>query len=177
MFGKITSFFGAFSLQTKLIAVGAIVIISFSMGVKVANWRNDSLKLQATSVAKKIVKAALPKVEQNINTFEAKQVKERIVYRTIREKIDEQTTGNICFDTNSLSLWNDAIAGTHNNKPEPTTGPGTTDTAKSDEEVTDTDVLKNAADNYEICNRNSGRQKALIDELNIYKGHMCVCTD
>lgn len=165
--------FSTVSIQAKLIVLAVIVAVSFTTGWKVRGWFHDSQQVKATVEAKKIVKEALPKVEQNINAFEDKQVKERIVYRTIREKINESTTGNICFNPDSLSLWNDAIAGANNDKSEPTTRPG----AVEENSATDEEILANATDNYETCNRNSDRQRALIKELNIYKGKMCVCTD
>jgi uncharacterized membrane protein YciS (DUF1049 family) len=174
----IFNFIGVSSAQAKVVAFVAVVVLSFAAGWNVHGWYYASKQVKATTTAKKIIKQASTQVEQNINKFEQQQVKERIVYRTIREKIDETTDDRVCFSPESLSLWNRAIAGANPDKPEPVTVPRGVDPVETETEVaTDTDVLKNAATNFETCNRNRDRQIALIDEIKIYKDKMCVCTD
>jgi len=106
-----------------------------------------------------------------VSRRDADSVKERIVYRTIKEKVNALPSDNVCFTADSLHLWNQAIIGAGKDSDRP----------KSDDKAGDTDtatvkqVLINGAENFETCKQNSIKHNALIDKVESLTGKMCVC--
>lgn len=165
---------GGLSWQTKLIAVAALCAASF-----VAGWRAHGYKTEAAqgrSIAKqeKTRQNAIVEVGKIVETQQKQEIQTKIVYRTIRERINEKDDKRICFaDASALQLWNDAIAGADQHRPEPAAE--TTENAVV--VATVEQVLSNAADNFQICNENAIKHNALIDAVEVYKGKMCVCAE
>lgn len=163
-----------FSLQTKAFLIGAVFIAGFMLGWTVHGWKTDAG--QARSLNSQI-KTATALQNQSAPIIEKKTEhlnNTRVVYRTIKEKVYEKNDTGICFDAESLSLWNRAIAGADSNRSEPNGAAAESDTAER--YVANVEqVLSNATDNYEICNSNKIKHNALLDKLETLKGKMCVC--
>lgn len=162
------------SWQTKLIVFVAALAISFTAG-----WRVHEKFEQANTVP--VIKQAIKtntklqkKSDQIVEKKLAKEQEVRIVYRTIHERIDNAPSDRVCFSPESLSMWNDAIsAGADTHRPKPQGKAGGDAAAGASEK----DILRNATTNFEICNRNSIRHNALIDQVEALEGKMCVCQE
>jgi hypothetical protein len=170
------SFLGGLSLQVKACFIAAVFVGGFMLGWAVHGWKTDAG--QARSINSQIKTAttlqneSAPIIEKKIADLD----NTRVVYRTIKEKVYEKNDTGICFDAESLSLWNRAIAGADSHRPEPDRAaaePDTTERYVANVEQ----VLSNAADNYEICNGNKIKHNALLDKLETLKGKMCVCSE
>lgn len=162
------------SWQTKLIAIGALCIASFVGGWRVHGWKTDAS--QAHSIAKQEItrQNAIVEVGKIVQDQQKQEVETKIVYRIIRERINEKDDKRVCFaDADALSVWNDAIAGADQYRPQPAAE--TTENAAVIATVEQ--VLSNATDNFEICNTNAIKHNALIDAVEVYKGKMCVCAE
>lgn len=168
------SFITGLSWQTKLIAIGALCIASFLAGWRVHGWKTEAG--QGRSIAKQEItrQNAIVDVGKIVQAQQKQEVETKIVYRTIRERINEKDDKRICFaDADALSVWNDAIAGADQHRREPAAE--TTENAAVIATVEQ--VLTNAADNFQICNENAIKHNALIDAVVVYKGKMCVCAE
>ncbi|HSH86900.1 MAG TPA: hypothetical protein VK958_06575 [Methylophilus sp.] len=179
---------GTLSWQTKFIVILGIFLIGLVTG-----WRIHGLKTEA-GLARSISKAikTAHTLQEKADPIVDQAVKEketvRIVYRTIKEKIHEQNDQSVCFNNDSLKLWNDAIGASpdsHRSKPVAEVSTVETSAGEGDEKrekdpgteivATVEHVLSNAADNFETCNLNAIDHDRLVDVLNIYKGQMCIC--
>jgi hypothetical protein len=169
------------SWQTKAIAIGALVLASFIAGWRVAVWKNAYSQGVSIAKAEKTAQTSIVKVEKVEQTKQNQLSDTKIVYRIIREKINDENDQRICFaDANALQLWNASIAGEDKPASEQLRKTGTTgatDTKSAEVVATVEQVLTNAAENFQICNENSIKHNALIDTLEVYKGKMCVCTE
>lgn len=175
---KLLSLISGLSWQTKLIVIAAICLSSFVAGWQVHGWKFKAS--QGVSIAKqeKTRQTSIVKVDkvQEVAQKQASEVK--IVYRTIREKINDQNDNRICFTSDSLKLWNDAISGENQHRSEPAGRADTTSTTENAEVVaTVKEVLTNASENFQICKENSIKHHALIDAIKVYKDNMCVCSE
>jgi hypothetical protein len=183
------NFMTGLTWQTKLVTILALCAISFAVGWRIHGWKTDAVL--ARSIPKAIKTAH--KLQEKADPIVDKAVKEketvRIVYRTIKEKIYEQNDQSVCFNNDSLKLWNDAIGASpdsHRSKSPAEVTAAKTPAGESDQErgrdpgteivATIEQVLSNAADNFETCNLNAIDHDRLIDVLNIYKGRMCICS-
>jgi hypothetical protein len=168
------SYFGGLSLQVKALLIGMVFIAGFMLGWTVHGWKTDAG--QARSLDKQIKtattlqNASAPIIEKKT----ADLAETRVVYRTIKEKVYEKNDDRICFDAESLSLWNRAIEGANSHRPQSDGTAGKDDTAERYIATTE-QVLINAADNYDICNSNNIKHNALLDKLETLKGKMCAC--
>lgn len=157
--------------QIKLAALLVALAVSFGAGWQVHSWRVDA---QANAQTNKGIDKS---IEDHKNTIEIvtkrddKEIKERVIYRTIREKINEVPTDNVCFSPESLSLWNDAIKGADTDRAKSTKETAAVDPVAA----TEKDILRNAAENFETCRVNSLNHSALIDKVESLKGQMCYC--
>jgi len=175
------------SWQTKLVAIIALVAVSFATGWRVHGWKTDAG--QARSIAKtqktaqKLQKAVDPIVVKKSDDI----AKTEIIYRTIREKVNEKDDQRICFaDTSAWSLYNSAITGTVPLRPEPAgkaSGTGNTQGQGSEGQPdksiisTEKDLLNNATNNYETCRKNMIKHNALIDAVAAVQDKLCVCAN
>lgn len=91
-----------------------------------------------------------------VKSYQSKQEKNRVVYRTIKEKIKDETHGSVCFDNGAARLWNDALEGSLS---ETTARATETPTSSYSDEV----VLQNAIDNFEQYKDCREQLNALID--------------
>lgn len=91
-----------------------------------------------------------------VKAYQNKEVETKIVYKTIKERVKDETTGHVCFNDGAVSVWNNALEGV---LPETSTGVvEETSRAYSDEEV-----LSNAVENFEQYNSCREQLNALID--------------
>ena len=112
--------------------------------------------------------------------------KTEIIYRTIREKVNEKDDQRICFaDTNAWSLYNSAITGTVPLRPEPAGTPGGTGNTQGQGSesqpdtnivATEKDLLNNATNNYETCRKNTIKHITLINAVEAVQDKLCVCS-
>ena len=157
-----------FSLQAKLLVVAGIAIISFVGGWQVHGWRTQSKV--ATSLSKQIKTSdkLATVIKQEAKQAQVAVAETKIIYRTIKEKINDEKDTRICFaDQFALSLWNDAISGKNTDRSSVASEATTTTTVEQ--------VLTNATENFETCNTNSINHNALIDTIEGLNGKMCVC--
>lgn len=178
------SWIGGLGLNIKIGLIVALSVASFVAGWRVAVWRNSHA--QGVSIAKqeKTAQKAIVMADKIEETKQTRLGDTKIVYRTIREKINDENDQRICFaDANALQLWNDAIAGADQSATERIRA--TSETGANEAERADNanvvasrkQVLTNAAENFQICNENAIKHNALIDTLEVYKGKMCVCAE
>lgn len=151
-----------------------LFVLGFGLGWQVQGWRKDAELTRGIAQAKKTAQKLNVKVAKIVEAKQEQEQQIKVVYRTIKERIHDAPDDRVCFDSNALQLWNDAIAGADLHRPEPAAATGEV-AAPAAEEATVTDVLDNAATNYEICNSNSVKHNALIDAVEAFKGKMCLC--
>jgi len=172
------------STNLKVGMIVALSVASFVAGWRVAVWKKAYS--QGVSIAKqeKTAQASIVKADKVEETKQTRLGDTKIVYRTIREQINDENDQRICFaDQRALQLWNDAIAGADQPAPErireaSETGAIETERADNANVVASVEqVLTNAAENFQICNENAIKHNALIDTLEIYIGKMCVCAE
>lgn len=171
---KMLSLITGLSWQTKLIAIGALCVASFVAGWRVHGWKTDAAQGHSIAKQEKTRQNAIVDVGKIVQDQQKQEVQTKIVYRTIRERINEKDDKRICFaDADALKLWNDAIAGADQHRSESAAETGENEAVVATVEQ----VLSNAADNFQICNENAIKHNALIDALEVYKGKMCVCSE
>lgn len=163
----------ATNLKNNAALILIVALVSFASGWTIHSWKTDAGKL--TGVQKQVKQAealnneSKPIIEKKADSLQ----KSEVIYRTIREKIYEKNDTGICFDADSLSLWNNSIAGADIHRPELAR-----EAAENEAVVANvTEVLTNAADNFKTCNDNIIKHNALIDKAESLNGKMCVCGD
>lgn len=90
-----------------------------------------------------------------VKKLQEKEVETKIVYRTIKEKVKDETRGRVCFDDGANRMWNDALKGSLSEAP--TRAPEKTTRTYSDEVV-----LGNAVENFEQYKQCRDQLNALI---------------
>lgn len=163
-----------FSLQTKVLLVIGFFIAGFATGYKVSGAFKKADEGRSIKTQLKTADAIAHDTKKQVKEIQDKLVETKIIYRTIREKIQDENDTRICFaDHNALGLWNDAIAGKDQDRSIAT---GKTSEAYSIVATVE-QVLTNAVDNFETCNTNSIKHNALIDQVEALDGKMCVCSE
>lgn len=176
-------FLSGFTWQTKLIATAALCVAFFLAGWTIHGWKTDAAIARSIPKAIKTAQIARKKVEPIVVEKVKEIVRTEIVYRDLRRDINEKNDQRICFaDTAAWQLYNRAITGTDQYRPEHPGAAGGPDTVKGEESsgeivATVTDVLTNAAENYETCRKNSIKHNALIDYVEGIKDKMCYCSE
>jgi hypothetical protein len=151
----------------------AAVLASFAAGWTVHKWKTGYEDGKAVEKGIDISVTENKESDRIVGQRDEAEVKERIVYRTIKKRIENETSDNVCFSPNSLSLWNEAIAGADSHRTKPEASAATDGAAGASER----DILRNAATNFEICNANSRDHNALIDKVESLEGKMCYCSN
>lgn len=159
------------TLQTKLLILILAVTIGFASGWTVKGWNVDSNTLSEVKSDIAMASTENKKSDEIIEKRDKAEAKERIVYRTIYKEIPHATDDRVCFTSDSLSLWNKAIEGADTPRQEPDGKAG----AAKEVGATDREILYNANENFETCNRNARNHNALIDKLESLDGKMCYC--
>lgn len=150
------------------------LVLGFGAGWQAHGWRFDAAEGQSIKHGLKVAQELNVKADEVVEAKIEQEQAVRIVYRTIKEKINDVQDDRVCFTSESLSLWNAAVSGADTHRPEPA-GEAREASPAADEQATTKEVLGNAATNFEICNSNSIKHNALIDAVESYKGKMCVC--
>jgi hypothetical protein len=161
------------SWQTKLIIFLAALAISFTAGWRVHSWKTDAAAVGAVET---VIQANTKLNKESgaiVEKMQAEEQQVRIVYRTIHERIDNAPSDRVCFSPESLSMWNDAIAGADSHRQKPAGAAGGTGAAEASEK----DILRNGTTNFEKCKRNNILHNALIDKVESLEGKMCVCQE
>lgn len=164
----------AISIQTKILIVISVFLIGMGTGWRVCNAFNASDQLQSTNHALEVGQDLHKDSVKIVDKRDDQAEKERIVYRTIYRRINDEATDRVCFSSNSLSLWNAAITGADQYRRKPDEEAARAD-ASGGEEASERDILTNAAENFEACRLNSIDHLALIDKVRSLQGKMCVC--
>ncbi len=165
-----------FGWQTKALLLLALMLAAFSAGWQVHGWKNDAELTRSIARAEKTRSGLITKGEKIVENLQTQEKEIRYVYKTIYQKIRDTHDDRVCFTHESLSLWNEAIAGENRNRTNTDAAPSAADTAENQTLVATVEqVLDNAAQNFEVCNSNAAKHNALIDKLETLKGNMCVC--
>jgi len=96
-----------------------------------------------------------------VKSYQKEEQQIKIVYRTIKEKVKNETTGRVCFDDGANRLWNDALEGSMSQTPSRAF-------EKTTSTYSDELVLRNAIENFEQYKNCRAQLNSLIDwyELN-----------
>ena len=145
--------------NVKLIAAGAVLVVTFVAGWTVNGWRHDGAMKKALQEKIELQQAYDAYAREVAAKFQNQQAEQAIVYRNLKRKINEVTDNRICFaDSAALSVWNSALTGT---VPKATTG--TAKEATSTDTATDEQVLTNVVENFEQAKQIRDQLNALID--------------
>lgn len=162
-------------MQIKLIFLAVALFMAFSFGWATNGWRHErqiaDLKAEhALEHALEREKAADELVKQKdgydeVSRFLVKRLqevkgKDRVVYRTIKEKVYESTSGAVCLGADAVSVFNASLTG---DLPEPQPGPAGAPAGASEAGATDTEVLSAAVANNEQYKACRDQLNALID--------------
>jgi hypothetical protein len=180
----ISNIFPPYTWQTKVITMAALCVAFFLAGWMTHGWKYDAGLARsipkAIKTAQSVHKKTVPIIEQKQKEI----VRTEIVYRDLRRNINEKNDQRICFaDTAAWSLYNRAITGSDSDRSKHLGTASGYDTAKGEDSTgaeivaTVTDVLTNAAENYETCRKNSIKHNALIDYVDSIKDKMCYCSN
>jgi len=158
------------SLQTKILIAIGLLVIGFGTGWMV---KGKFYAAAEVSQVKQDIKQGTKLAEESapiITKRDEAKDKTLVVYRDIKERNNNAPDNRVCFTSDSLSMWNDAIAGANSDRPKPVEK-----TEPVEATATVREIINNAADNFETCNLNSLDHNALIDKVESLKGKMCVC--
>lgn len=133
-------------ITTQIKWAGYVLSILFAcyIGWTLNGWKYEA-KIAAQLKIQLAEKAKADLISRDVVIkYQTVQGKERIVYQTIKDKINDIKTDNVCFSPDSLSLWNASISGTvPKDTPRIAEAPTGTNTATSKE------LLDNANQNFE----------------------------
>lgn len=149
MYGLLTNPWVILSLLVALLGTHGFVYYK--------GWdsRDNKAKIELAKEVQARVAAleAYDKVSREyVKKLQVAQAETKVVYRTIKERVKDETTGRVCFDDKSVRLWNDALQG---NVSETSTR-ATEETSRT---YSDEVVLNNAVQNLE-------QYKECRDQLN-----------
>lgn len=184
-------FLSSLTWQTKVVALLALVAVSFAAGWRVHGWKTDASVNHTIAKVEKTRQSDEKEQGAIVNDKEKKQDEVKVIYETIREKVYVQDDQSVCFTAESLQLWNAAIGA--NRDLHRRESPGEAEAAKAagteqEENVgsadesdqapvaTVRDTLSSGVDNFEICTDNSVKHLALIDRVRSLQGKMCYCS-
>lgn len=168
-----------YSAKFKLAAYATLAVVFFMAGWTVHGWKTDAGIARTITKAEKTRQTAQDKVVAVVQKAQINQAATKIIYRSIRERINEKNDNRVCFDdAESLQLWNRSIAGADQYRSEPARASDQIGTAENAAAIATVEqVLTNAAENFQICNENAIKHNALIDSIEVYTGKMCVCSN
>lgn len=149
----------------------ACAALGFSGGWQVHSWKTGSSEARSIKADIKVAQKLTVESDKIEVKKQEQQQAVKIVYRTIRERISNADDNRVCFNSESLSLYNAATEGTDPYRSELIGAARENDAV----EATVKQVLENATNNYETCNSNIIKHNALIDKVESLKGRMCVC--
>lgn len=184
-------FLSSLTWQTKVVALLALVAVSFAAGWRVHGWKTDAGLARTIAKAEKTRQSDEKEQGAIVNDKEKKQDEVKVIYEAIREKVYVQDDQSVCFTAESLQLWNAAIGANRDlyrrespgeaktaqtSETEQEEIDGSAEESEQDPIATVQDVLINATDNIEICTDNSVKHLALIDRVRSLQGKMCYCS-
>lgn len=138
------------SLGLKLAILGVVALLAGYTGWTVRSWKADAAdKAWLEELNRQKAQFEITTRELVAGTQQT-EVRTRVIYRTIRQEIPHATTGDKCLSADAVRVYNDAVRGP---EPLPKDSAGAAGAAGAAQAATDADVLANAVDNYEICNR------------------------
>ena len=144
-----------YRLIAGIVALVVTVAAAFESGWIVKGWKVEASLLAEAEAKIEAMQAYDIASRELVKAYQLKQGKTKLVYRTIKEKVNGATTGNVCLNNAAGGLWNDALVGV----PSTTTGV----TEEASRTYTDTAVLDNAIDNFEQYHECRAQLNALID--------------
>ncbi|PPD12175.1 hypothetical protein [Methylophilus sp.] len=181
-------FINGISWQTKLVTILSACAICFALGWRVHGWKTDSSVIHTIAKQEKTRQILQQDQAKIVADGDKQEEADRAKFSVIREKINDQNDQSICFNAESLKLWNDAIganADSYRRRVINETGSTEAATGESKEPerpnseyvATVEQVLINAAENFETCTRNTNNHLALIEAVRGINDKMCVCSD
>jgi len=142
-----------------ILAIGMLVTTHIYAYYKGWDSRDNKAKIELAkeTEAKLIAMSAYEKANRElVKSYQTKQEKTKIVYRTIKEKVKDETRGTVCLNGDAGRLWNDALEGVLSDTSTRTSKEATTS-------FTDEEVITNAIENFEIYKDCRVQLNALID--------------
>jgi undecaprenyl pyrophosphate synthase len=91
-----------------------------------------------------------------VKAYQEKEVVTKTVYKAIKEKVKDETTGRVCLNDGAVSVWDSALKGV---LPEASTRVA----KEASRTYSDEEVLTNAVENFEQYNSCREQLNALID--------------
>src|SRR5690349_4631185 len=107
-------------MQILIAAVIAAAILGGLIGWTVNGWRHDAAAKQQAVAQLLQQRKNDKKVRILTKKYQEAARNTRVVYRTITERIKDETADRTCLNAGAVSVWNDALSGT-------STAPGTTE--------------------------------------------------
>lgn len=181
-------FISGITWQTKLIAIISLVAIAFAAGWRVHGWKTDAGVTHAIAKQEKTRQSLQQDKVKIVSDGDKQEKTDRAKFSDIREKINDQNDQSICFNAESLKLWNDAISAnqdSYRRRAIDQAGPVEAIERESDRDARENtevvasveQVLNNAAENFETCTRNTNKHLQLIDAVRAINDKMCVCSN
>ena len=125
-------------------------------GWSMHKWRTDAALVKQVNANMEAMKAYDIASRELVKAYQLKQGKTKIVYRNIKGKVNDATTGILCFNSDAVRLYNDSLDGVSS------TATGTSNKA-STAGASDTEVLNNSIANSEQYKECRDQLNALID--------------
>ena len=144
-----------YRLIAGIVALVVTVAAAFASGWIVKGWKVEASLLAEAEAKVEAMQAYNHISREFVKVYQLGQGKTKIVYRKIKDKTHDATTGNVCLNNSAGGLWNDALSGV------PSTPTRVTEEASRT--YTDTAVLDNAVDNFEQYQECRAQLNALID--------------
>jgi hypothetical protein len=151
--------FGLLNPWTALALTFALIAshgFSYYKGYQSASDKAKVQLLKETQAKVEAMNAYELVSREYVKAFQTKQVETKIIYRTIKEQIKDETTGKLCLNDDAGRLWNNALEGVL-----PKTATGTV--ATPEPTYSDEAILTNAIENFEQYNDCRAQLNALID--------------
>lgn len=156
------------NLATRFLPIGLVswipyvlfaasLVASFIMGWTIESWRCKADQSSALLAQIATTKAYAKIANKLILEKQAQDQNRQVIYRTIKEKVYEKTTGGVCLNPGSVQLWNDANLGVSSG--DSARAPKTS----TETSATDTEVLTNQTTNGELWKQCRDDLNAVID--------------
>lgn len=156
MMGLLTLVPKPYLILGVVLALVATHSVAYYKGYQRAEDAQAALIVEQWKKEQELQQAIEEMEEEIVKAYQAAEAKEKIVYRTIKEKVYETTSGAVCIGDSTARLWDDALFG---NMPDASTG-AVEETSRT---YTDAEVTTNAIENFEQYKECRNQLNALID--------------
>ena len=137
-------------------AIVAGISVAYFKGYRAAERQYAQQLVEQLVKEREYLEAADLMGREIVKAYNTKQAETKVVYRTIKERVYENTSGAVCLNSDAARLWDDALLG---NLPE--TSAGAVETPART--YTDAEVVANAVENFEMYKQCRNQLNSLID--------------